>query len=178
MPRRARSLLLCAAAVCALFASGCRAKIGDACNVSTDCSLLGDRICDLSHRIAGRGECTIEGCGRDSCPKEGACVKAYGTDFLSVSCDPEREDKSAVAPEGATLPPRDDCLAHEVCLPEGLCADEVSARTSCRRKCSEASDCRGGYECRITGSNGIYHTPDPRDPTNDGQIRICMPLSD
>ena len=61
MPRRAPLLLLCAAAVCALFASGCRAKIGDACNVSTDCSLLGDRICDLSHRIAGRGECTIEG---------------------------------------------------------------------------------------------------------------------
>jgi hypothetical protein len=185
MPRRARPLLLCAAAVCALFSSGCRAKIGDACNVSTDCSLLGDRICDLSHRIAGRGECTIEGCGRDSCPKEAACVKAYGTDFLSVSCDPEREDKAVVAPEGATMPPegetippRDDCLAHEVCLPEGLCADEVSARTSCRRKCSEASDCRGGYECRITGSNGIYHTPDPRNPNNDGQIRICMPVSE
>jgi hypothetical protein len=183
MPRRARPLLLCAAAVCALFFSGCRAKIGDACNVSTDCSLLGDRICDLSKRVGGRGECTIEGCGRNSCPKEAACVKAYGTDFLSVSCDPDREDKAAVAPEGAdsappeSLPPHDDCLAHEVCLPEGLCADEVSARTSCRRKCSEASDCRGGYECRITGSNGIYHTPDPRDPNNDGQIRICMPIS-
>ncbi|MEM7118204.1 MAG: hypothetical protein AAF614_37600, partial [Chloroflexota bacterium] len=44
-------------------------------------------------------------------------------------------------------PPRNDCGSNEVCLPEGLCADEVTARTSCRRKCSRASDCRAGYEC-------------------------------
>jgi hypothetical protein len=161
----------------ALFALvGCQAKIGDACLRSTDCSLRGERICDLSNRIAGRGECIIEGCGRYSCPKEGACVKAYGTDFLSVSCDPEREDIAVVDPDGQTLPARDDCLPHEVCLAEGLCADEVSARTTCRAKCSKNGDCRGGYECRLTGSRGVYHTPDPRDPTNDGQIRICMPV--
>jgi hypothetical protein len=175
MPPRIHTLLP-AAALCALASLGCRAKIGDACRRSTDCSLQGDRICDLSNRIGGQGECIIEGCGRHSCPKEAACVKAYGTDFLSVSCDPEREDRAVSAPDGATLPPRDDCLPHEVCLAEGLCADEVSARTTCRAKCSKHGDCRGGYECRLTGSRGIYHTPDPRDPTNDGQIRICMPI--
>lgn len=169
-------LLLCAAALCALAMTGCKRKIGDPCRRSTDCSLYGDRICDLSNRTPIQGECTIEGCGRNSCPKEAACVKAYGTDFLSVSCDPDREDKAVVAEDGTPLPLLDACLPHEVCLPEGLCADEVSARTSCRRKCSENGDCRSGYECRLTGSRGIYHTPDPRDPTNDGQIRICMPV--
>lgn len=170
-----RSILF-AAAVCAVVGTGCRAKIGDACRRSTDCSLQGERICDLSNRINGQGECIIEGCGRDSCPAEGACVKVYGSDFLSVSCDPEREDRATVDETNATLPPRNDCAPHETCLLEGLCADEVSARTSCRAKCSSNRDCRGGYECKLTGTRGVYHTPDPLDPTNVGQIRICHPV--
>ncbi|MEM6294921.1 MAG: hypothetical protein AAGA54_26860 [Myxococcota bacterium] len=167
---------LSALALLVLAATGCQSQIGDACRRSTDCSLQGERTCDLSNRIAGQGECTIEGCGRNSCPDEAACVKTYGTDFLSVSCDPEREDIAVMAADGTVLPPRDDCQPHEVCLGEGLCADEVSARTSCRRKCSSDRDCRGGYECQLTGSRGVYHTPDPNEPDNLGQIRICQPV--
>ncbi len=170
-----RSLVYGAIVLALVGGGGCRSKIGDSCRRSTDCSLQGDRTCDLSNRVNGRGECIIEGCGRDSCPKEAACVKSYGSDFLSVSCDPEREDISVVDANGVALPPLDACLSHEVCLPEGLCADEVSARTTCRRKCSSGRDCRGGYECRLTGTRGVYHTPDPEDPTDLGQIRICMP---
>lgn len=160
----------------ALSAVGCRAQIGDACRVSTDCSLQADRTCDLSNRVGGQGECIIEGCGRNSCPDEAACVKAYGSDFLSVSCDPQREDIAVEAADGSVLPPLNACLSHEVCLQEGLCADEVSARTTCRRKCSSDRDCRGGYKCALTGSGGVYHTPDPNDPSNLGQIRICRPI--
>ncbi len=174
-PAKLAPLFVAASALFALSAFGCKAKIGDSCDRSTDCSLQGERICDLSEaNSVGKGECTIEGCGRDSCPKEAACVKTYGTDFLSVSCDPQREDRAVAANDGTVLPPRNDCAPHEVCLSEGLCADEVSARTSCRRKCSEDDDCRGGYECRLTGSRGVYQTPDSTNPTDTSQKHICV----
>jgi hypothetical protein len=192
-PRRtvvpARILVLAALAV--LGGSGCRAKIGDSCRRSTDCSLRGDRVCDLSHRVndagvetpSGRGECTIEGCGHDSCPKEAACVKVYGADFLTVACDPTREDVARYGfedecPDGqseCTLAPLDDCAANEVCLGEGLCADELTARTSCRRKCGDDDDCRAGYECVRTGARGVYRAPDLENPGELSQVDICMP---
>lgn len=195
MLRRAPLLL-------ALFALGaCQAKIGDSCERSTDCSLRGERICDLSHRVntlgvvtpAGEGECTIDGCGRGTCPDEAACIKVYGTDFLSIACDPEREDVASFCEDGAeaceargcfpssdpdgrfTCPPRNDCGSNEVCLPEGLCADEITARTSCRRKCSSDRDCRNGYECRLTGVGGVYRAPDLEDYGNPSNVRICVP---
>jgi hypothetical protein len=180
--------------------SACKAKIGDECLRSTDCSIRGERVCDLSHRVteqgvitpSGKGECTIDGCGRDTCPKEAACIKVYGSDFLSVACDPEREDLAtfcedddaaceargclASVEDGTwTCPPRDECQASEVCLPEGLCADEITARTSCRRKCSSNGDCRNGYECVLTGSQGVYRAPDIEDPNNPANVHICMP---
>jgi hypothetical protein len=158
----------------------CQPKIGDACRRSTDCSITGDRTCDLSVRVnsagvaspGGSGECIIEGCGRGDCPKEGACVKVYASDFLSVACTPEREDTATQAG-----PPLDDCLPHEVCLLEGLCADEITARTSCRRECENNGDCRAGYECFRTGARGIYRAPDLENPANDTETRICIPIA-
>jgi len=179
--------------------SACQAMIGDDCERSTDCSLRGERICDLSNRVNsagarsdnGQGECTIEGCGRGTCPDEAACVRVYGSDFLSTSCEPTREDiATACDPEEEscpadciqassggllTCPPRNDCQPNEVCLPEGLCADEITSRTSCRRKCKNDGECREGYECRRTGSDGVYRVFDSDNPTDDSQIGICRP---
>jgi hypothetical protein len=202
--RRMRSPLLLALAALALLApgSGCRRKIGDPCIRSTDCSLQGERICDLSTRVnsagqrspSGRGECTIEGCGRGSCPKEAECVKVYGADFLSVACDPGREDiatfctesDEACAAAGClpsaedesvyVCPPIDVCNPSEVCLAEGLCADEITARTSCRKECKNGDDCRAGYECRRTGSDGVYRAPDFENPDDRSEVKICMPV--
>jgi len=179
----------------------CKAKIGDECKRSTECSRTGERICDLSHRVnsqgvvslSGQGECTIEGCGRGSCPKEAECVRIYGSDFLTVSCEPSREDVArACDPDAETCaddcvessqggsnlvcPPRDDCNSNEICLPEGLCADEITSRTSCRRECKDNGDCRNGYECKRTGSDGVYRVFDPKDPTDDSQVKICRPV--
>lgn len=168
---------------------GCKAKIGDACQRSTDCSIRGDRSCDLSHRVDsagietpnGQGECTIEGCGADTCPKEAECVKVYGSDFLTVACDPAREDRAALGEGDECLdgvcPPRDDCEPREVCLPEGLCADEITARTSCRRRCKDDGDCREGYECIHTGSRGVYAAPDLDTPGEVKNFRLCAPVS-
>ncbi len=197
MLARSHRLLLTAALV-ALGA--CQAKIGDECRRSTDCSLRGERICDLSNRVNGvggqspngQGECTIEGCGRGSCPDEAACVRSYGSDFLSVACEPDREDIAvACDPDTETCaddcqpssqsggelvcPPLNECNPNEVCLPEGLCADEITARTTCRRKCKNDGECRPGYECRRTGSDGVYRVFDPDNPTDDSQIGICRP---
>jgi hypothetical protein len=188
-------------ALAALAVGGCKRRIGDACKRSTDCSLQGERICDLSTRVnsqgqrtpSGSGECTIEGCGRGTCPDVGACVKVYGSDFLSVACDPAREDIATFCESDATAceaagcrpsqddasvfvcPPNDDCEINEVCLPEGLCADEITARTSCRKECKDGGDCRSGYECRRTGSSGVYQVPDLDHPENRDEIKICMP---
>lgn len=161
-------------ALLALALFGCGRDIGDACRRATDCSLRGERQCDLSVRIGGRGECTIDGCGRNSCPDEATCVQTYASDFLSTSCDPEREDRASEV-DGEALPPLDDCRPTEICLPEGLCADVHTARTSCRRKCKHDDECRDGYECRWTGARGVYRAVDPDDPADDSQIRICMP---
>ncbi len=173
--------LACATTVLAL--AGCKKKIGDPCQRSTDCSLAGDRVCDLSHRVNssgekspnGSGECTIESCGASSCPGKSTCVKVYGSDFLTVACDPIREDIATKDGAGGVLPPRDDCDPAEVCLPEGLCADEITARTSCRRTCSDDDDCRNGYECVRTGARGVYRAPDPRKPGEIHDAQICVP---
>ena len=167
-----------------LLGTACQPEIGDSCRTSTDCSLNGERICDLSVRVDGdgnrtpngRGECTIEGCGRGTCPSEARCVKVYSSAFLSVSCDPEREDMATVDEMGQTLPPLDECQPNEVCLPEGLCADEITARTSCRRRCDSGGDCRDGYFCQRTGSAGVYRAPDLEDPDDTRQTKVCMPL--
>lgn len=166
----------------AALALGCQAKIGDDCAISRDCSIRGERVCDLSNRVTkagipspnGRGECTIEGCGRGSCPKEAACVRVFGSDFLSVACDPTREDIATFCDDG-TCEPLNDCNANEICLPEGLCADQITARSSCRRKCKDDGDCRDGYECKRTGNDGVYRVFDPGNPTDDSQIAICRP---
>ncbi|MCA9714832.1 MAG: hypothetical protein KC468_09115, partial [Myxococcales bacterium] len=70
---------------------------------SIDCSQQGERSCDLSYRVnadgnldpEGDGECTIDGCAEGSCPDEAVCVRIFGVQFLSVSCDPELEDQRA-----------------------------------------------------------------------------------
>ncbi|RMG94408.1 MAG: hypothetical protein D6705_16350 [Deltaproteobacteria bacterium] len=168
--------------VLGLLGIGCSPKIGDPCTVSTDCSLRGERTCDLSYLVGDRGECIIEGCSRGTCPKEAACVKVYTTAFLSVACNPDREDVATYGDDpdcvDGVCPPLDDCAPEEVCLPEGVCADEVSARTSCRRKCKKDGDCRDGYRCERTGSAGVYFAPTPDDPRSEDTVRICVPDPD
>jgi len=63
---RATILLLAGLAV-----AGCNNHIGDSCGNSTDCSVTGDRQCDLAQP---GGYCTVFACDADTCP-EGACVE-------------------------------------------------------------------------------------------------------
>lgn len=168
---RDRALLLALLALVSV-ASGCRSKIGGACKVSTDCSLRGDRICDLSFLVDeqglpsadGKGECIVEGCRPGSCPTEAVCVQVYSTEFLSVACDPEAEGRT-----------RADCDPDEICLPEGVCADVNTARNTCRRECTNDSTCRDGYVCRPTGRGGVYVARAADQPLEDVETTICVP---
>lgn len=63
---------LLAALVFALaFPAACKKVIGDSCSVNSDCSISGDRVCDLSQ---SGGYCTVPACEPDSCPDNGVCV--------------------------------------------------------------------------------------------------------
>jgi hypothetical protein len=165
----------------ALVLAACQPKIGDPCVRAIDCSIRGERQCDLSNAPFDpneEGECTIENCAYGTCPSEGTCVAAYGSAFLTISCNPAREDTWSEAQNGSALPPLDLCAADELCLPEGLCGYILSVRTSCRLECKKDSDCRSGYECRATGSGGVYVSPNPNNPSRLLSGKICMPDPD
>jgi len=98
--RRATISLL---AVLAL--AGCKMHIGDGCGSSVDCSVTGERQCDLSQP---GGYCTIFACDADTCP-EGACVEwrfvpsRTAETWCMKTCDDTRDcrrsEYSCVLPE-------------------------------------------------------------------------------
>lgn len=74
---------LTVALVAGLFGLACQPSIGDRCNISTDCSQRGDRLCDKSvdsvlqadgKFLTSNGYCTIFNCVGNGCPDEAACV--------------------------------------------------------------------------------------------------------
>ena len=68
----ARTPLRIGSGLAALFALvACTPEIGDKCQVSTDCSIRGDRLCDISQP---GGYCTQLNCRAGGCADEAACV--------------------------------------------------------------------------------------------------------
>ena len=53
------------------LAAACAKKIGDQCSLNSDCSINGDRACDLAQP---GGYCTVPGCEPNSCPTDSVCV--------------------------------------------------------------------------------------------------------
>ena len=135
---------------------GCASDIGDACSTNLDCSTVGDRICDTSQK---EGYCTIAGCGPVTCADGAVCVRFFPAPFLSVACDPKTED--AVNPD---LKATNDCIADEICLTSGYCVQRASERRFCMKSCEANQDCRQGYECRATGTQGAESLIDVKAP--------------
>ena len=54
------------------LAPGCTPAIGDGCGTALDCSIAGDRTCDLARP---GGACTIFGCAANTCPENAVCVR-------------------------------------------------------------------------------------------------------
>lgn len=166
----------CFVAALALVA-GCGKRIGDQCKSNVDCSLAGDRFCDVS---APSGYCTVEGCDSNTCPDEGTCVRFF-TPQRNVECtyDPDRPNSRGLASN--QCPNSDDrCVCDEIdssgACSNGLghCAPESSERRWCQLKCDDTSDCRAGYECRSTGTHGAEPVPTLTSPTGT-PAKFCAP---
>src|SRR5690606_9214892 len=71
-PVRALLLLAAVAASAALGLTACAPVVGDGCDNSIDCSVNGDRFCDLAQP---GGYCTVVGCDPDACPDDAVCVE-------------------------------------------------------------------------------------------------------
>jgi hypothetical protein len=163
-PPKASLLLI---ALAALTLGACGHDIGDNCLSSADCDPNGTRACDLSQP---GGYCTIVGCDETTCPSNSACIRYFPQKFLTKPCTP------GLNGEG--------CDADEVCLdPDptapnnpgdgmGLCAKRTSEQRQCAKTCSNNSDCRGGYQCRKSGTGGaLLLSTNPTATTS-----FCSPL--
>jgi hypothetical protein len=64
--------LLAFAFAAAVLAAGCAPVIGDGCGSATNCSVNGDRQCDLTQP---GGACTVFDCQADQCPDNAVCVR-------------------------------------------------------------------------------------------------------
>jgi hypothetical protein len=96
--------------------AACTPKIGDSCNISTDCSSQGDRLCDTSQPS---GYCTQLNCAQNSCPDEASCV-LFGSAIPGCGFD----DRSG---PGGSRVARSFCMAqcdsNSDCRPGYVCAD-------------------------------------------------------
>jgi hypothetical protein len=109
-----------------LAAIGCSKKIGDHCQTSTDCSQLGDRLCDVSQPD---GYCTIYNCepknsnGATKCPDEAACIVFAAEQSAVTGC-------------------------------ANRLGNTPYSRTFCLKTCKNQTDCRSGYVCIDVGAPG------------------------
>src|SRR6185503_4990813 len=87
-------LLLCALAAVAI---GCKPKIGDDCQLSTDCSAAGDRLCDIT---APGGYCTVFNCEPGSCPEDESLCVEFGAQRSPVD---ECRDEQSPSPYARTF---------------------------------------------------------------------------
>ncbi len=96
--------------------AACTPEIGDRCRVSTDCSVQGDRLCDVSQP---GGYCTQLNCSGNKCADEAACI-LFGSALPGCGFD----DRSG--PSGSRVA-RSFCMAacesNSDCRPEYVCAD-------------------------------------------------------
>jgi hypothetical protein len=88
---------------------GCTPKIGNSCNLSTDCSQLGDRLCDTSEP---GGYCTIFNCEPDQCPNS-----------VCVAFDPSL-DPACGSTNGGRWPRFETTFCMAPCNSNGDCRDE------------------------------------------------------
>jgi len=113
-------------------ALGCKPDIGDACKLSTDCSITGDRLCDTSQP---EGYCTIFNCDPNSCPDGSLCVEFHPNEtrlrrrFCLASCEAHSDCRPGYVCAGLSLdrkaptPDRDAVIVDTepsrtaVCLP-------------------------------------------------------------
>lgn len=153
-----RLALALSLALAAAWLSGCTPHIGDHCNLNTDCSLQGTRVCDNAQP---NGYCTVFNCAPNTCPDNAACVMLY----------PEVPGCSY---DGYSTPSR---TQRTMCL--AWCTKDSDCRSG------EGYECRdprtGPWDALIIDDNQNKMVCLPR-PTvisstdaGDGEAPVCMP---
>ncbi|HVU03334.1 MAG TPA: hypothetical protein VHE30_16355 [Polyangiaceae bacterium] len=113
---RLRSFHLAGAALLALASFGCSPSIGDSCQLHSDCSQTGDRICDPT--LPG-GYCTVFNCLPGSCPEEAVCVGFYTEPASLSECRDPSESRFERTFCMKTCGSTGDCRGGYQCLPVG-----------------------------------------------------------
>ncbi len=72
MPHKSSLVIVSILASAFALSGGCAPRLGDGCKVSQDCSVNGDRACDVAQP---GGYCTIVDCSPGGCGDEGYCVR-------------------------------------------------------------------------------------------------------
>jgi len=156
----------------------CQPEIGDECQISTDCSAAGDRLCATDQPD---GYCTIFNCEPGTCPEEAVCV-GFGTDLSRVS-----GSVPACISTGSACTVNTECCSR-LCQ-NGTCAfgcedpqgSSRFQRTFCMARCDEDDDCRSGYECIDMGNpNNPWGAIIVENGASRGEVngKVCaVPLS-
>jgi hypothetical protein len=112
MSRLPEKLLLLA--LLAALAAGCKPEIGDDCQISTDCSAAGDRLCDIT---APGGYCTVYNCEPGACPEDESLCVQFGAERSPnpVCSDPQSPSPYARTFCMAVCEDDDDCREGYVC---------------------------------------------------------------
>jgi hypothetical protein len=168
--------------VALLLVAGCGHNIGDPCQTNVDCNPQGDRFCDTASL---NGYCTQENCDFTSCPGDSVCVRFFSP-LADEVCDPAVPDDPTMplAPPLCSIDER--CVCDESlngkCATQatlltadggtpvltdggvmevtgGHCAPTASEHRWCMKRCAHNGDCRGGYQCRETGTAGAEGLP-------------------
>lgn len=158
--RHALAFAVMLVALGAVLLGACGKEIGDACNLSSDCSPNGDRLCDPAPSSPG-GYCTIQGCDFSTCPDEAVCVRFFTGSFSS--------------PDGSVCNAT-SCSLDELCALSGRCVPRSSEVRYCMLRCESDGDCRDGYECRDLSkmiSHGGEPVLSPGTPIDAGAPRFC-----
>jgi hypothetical protein len=140
-----------------LLVAGCAPEIGDACQLSTDCSQGGERQCDVAQQ---GGYCTVFDCEPGKCPEEATCVMF---DSLPSSI-PACKNQSGTSPSQRsacmrTCEANADCREGEgyACLPPSRVGG--TSTDGDRRVCMLAPETVEGP----AGSGGVCEVEPPTD---------------
>jgi hypothetical protein len=112
MPALPQQLLLLATVLA--LAIGCKPKIGDDCQLSTDCSAQADRLCDIT---APGGYCTVFNCEPGNCPEDESLCVQFGSQRSPIE---QCRDEQSTSPYArafcmATCEENSDCRAGYEC---------------------------------------------------------------
>ena len=134
----------------AMLALGCKPQIGDECTVSTNCSISGDRLCDITQP---GGYCTVFNCSAGTCPADSLCLN-FGTSLSPVD--------GCATSSGTSPYQRSFCMA--TCSSNGDCRGGYACKSAGQLGAVLAETSRSGSVCAV----------EPKGAPTDNSNEVCL----